>query len=348
MAGSEKRHSVGRDQAQSPFFVGVDLGGTNIKIGLVDDRGRALAYHTTPTKVNNGPEKGADRMGEGVREVVTKAGLQADQVQGVGLATPGTMDIPAGMLLDPHNLPGWQDFPIRDRVSHHCGYAVTFQNDANAAAYGEYWVGIGREYNSMVFLTLGTGVGGGIIIGDMLISGEHSHGAEVGHIIIDYHEDAREGPPGFCGRLEPYASATGLINRTREALAASDDSALQGKVADGAELTPILIGEAAAAGDTLAHRLIMDTAAYLGVGIVSLMHVIDPDVVVLGGAMNFGGPEKPLGREFLARVKQEIDKRAFPIPAERTELAFASLGGDAGYIGAAGLARRDYNQAQKH
>jgi len=346
MSPSDQRIRVSPPEAEPPLFAGIDLGGTNIKSGLVDNQGRTLAYHTTPTKVEQGPEDGARRMGECVHELLRQAGVQKDRLARVGLATPGTMDIPAGMLLDPHNLPGWKDFPVRERVHAHCGFEVTFQNDANAAAYGEYWVGKGREYNSMILLTLGTGVGGGIIIGDVLISGEHSHGAEVGHIIIDYHDDAREGPPGFTGRLEPYASATGLLNRAQEALSAGDATSLRGRVEGGEELTPILIGEEAKAGDGLSMRLIMETAAYLGVGIVTLMHVIDPDVVVLGGAMTFGGESDELGRKFLGRVQEEVNRRAFPIPAERTRLAYASLGGDAGYIGAAGLARRDHNQSQ--
>jgi glucokinase len=216
---------------------------------------------------------------------------------------------------------------------------VTYANDANAAAYGEYWVGMGDIYNSMLLLTLGTGIGGGIIINDQLIVGEQSHGGEVGHIIIDYHPDARRDSRGYTGRLEPYASATGLVHRTSEALAAGAKSSLRSRIEAGEELTPILIGEAADAGDEFAMRMIMDTAMYLGVGVVSLMHTIDPNIVVLGGAMTFGGNDHPLGRKFIDRVRQEVQLRAFPIPAQKTKIEYATLGGDAGYLGAAGLAR---------
>ena len=115
------------------------------------------------------------------------------------------------MLLKPINLKGWNDFPIRDRVSHHSGLPVSFENDANAAAYGEFWIGSGREYQSMILFTLGTGIGCGIIIGDTVIRGAHSHGGESGHIVIDFNENARLCDCGQCGHLEAYASATGII-----------------------------------------------------------------------------------------------------------------------------------------
>src|SRR5262249_45929616 len=161
-------------------------------------------------------EDGARRMGQAVLRAIDKIGIKRRDVGGVGLGSPGTMDIPAGMLIRPHNLPRWYDFPIRDRVIHHCGFPVTYANDANAPAYGEFWVGRGRDFHSMVLLTLGTGVGGGIIIGDLLVDGENSHGGELGHIIIDYTASARRCPCGQLGHLEAYASATAVIARSKE------------------------------------------------------------------------------------------------------------------------------------
>ena len=164
---SQDRRFIALEEAQAPFFVGVDLGGTNIKAGVVDDRGRPLSWLSVPTDADKGPEDAAARMGAAVLQAVQKAGLEPSAIARVGLGSPGTMDIPAGMLISPVNLKGWDNFPIRDRVSHHCGLPVTFANDAAAAAYGEFWVGSGREFHSMVLFTLGTGIGCGIIIGDM-------------------------------------------------------------------------------------------------------------------------------------------------------------------------------------
>ena len=281
-------------------------------------------------------------MGEAVHRAIREAGLEPAAIVRVGLGSPGGMDIPQGMLTTTINLTGWDNFPIRDRVSHYCRMPVTFENDANAAAYGEYWVGSGRDFQSMVLLTLGTGIGCGIIIGDLVVQGAHSHGGEAGHVIIDPSDEARMCGCGWRGHLEAYASATAVIKRTREALDAGRSSSLTNRLAAGDELTPKLIAEEAEQGDSLSNEIISETARYLGIGTVNVMHVVDPDVVLLGGAMTFGGSENELGRRFLGRVREVVQQLARPIPARDTILDFATLGGDAGYIGAAGVARLEY------
>jgi glucokinase len=339
---AQPRRFIAANEAKSPFFVGIDLGGTNIKVGVVDDLGRPLSWLSIPTEVPQGPEDAARRMGDAVRRAVHDAGLEPAAIVRVGLGSPGGMDIPKGMLTTAINLTGWDDFPIRDRVSHYCGLPVTFENDANAAAYGEYWVGSGRDFESMVLLTLGTGIGCGIIIGDLVVQGAHSHGGEAGHVIIDFNEEARMCGCGWRGHLEAYASATAVVKRTREALDAGRASSLSKRLAAGAELTPKLIAEEAESGDELATEIVLETARYLGIGTVNAMHVVDPAVVLLGGAMTFGGPERELGRRFLNRVREEVRRLARPVLARETVVDFASLGGDAGFIGAAGVARLEH------
>jgi glucokinase len=331
-------------QARQPLYAGIDLGGTNIKAALVDDEGRMLAFHTEPTHVSRGPEDGAARMGQAVHTLASMAGITAGDVARVGLGSPGPLDIPRGIVVRTGNFPGWDGFPLRDRVATHCGRDVTFANDANAAAYGEFWVGSGRDCSSLVLLTLGTGVGGGIIIGDLSIDGAHSHGSECGHIIVDPSDTARQCPCGKRGHLEAYASATAVKARAAEALRAGGRGSLARAVEAGEELTPILVGREAAAGDPLAVELVMETARWLGIGIVTFMHTIDPELVALGGAMNFGGDATPLGRAFLERIRREVRERTFPVLAAATTIGFASLGGDAGAVGAAGLARLDHRR----
>jgi glucokinase len=194
----------------------------------------------------------------------------------------------------------------------------------------------------MVLLTLGTGIGGGIVIGDLVVNGENSHGAECGHIIIDCNDNARVCPCGQPGHLEGYASATAVIKRTEEALAIGAVSSLTARLAAGEKLSPLMLTEEAEKGDALARHIIMETARYLGIGITSLIHTIDPQGVVLGGSMTFGGDDTPLGREFLERIRQEVRRRAFPVLAQRVMIDLALLEGDAGFIGVAGLARQDY------
>src|SRR5207244_4978722 len=171
-----------------------------------------------PTEAYKGQEQGLERMCETIRLAVDKAGLQPHQIAAIGVATPGTMDIPGGIILDPPNLHPWKNVPVRQTIHDVFKVPTAFQNDANAAAYGEYWVGAGKGAHSMVLFTLGTGVGGGIVIGDLVLEGEHSHGAELGHFKIEMSNPRQCG----CGRrgcLEAYASATAVVKRTLEALA---------------------------------------------------------------------------------------------------------------------------------
>lgn len=322
-----------------PLYAGIDLGGTNIKAALVDDEGRLVAFHTEPTHADRGPEDAAARMGRAVHTLARSVGLAGVDIARVGLGTPGPLDLDRGLILQTGNLPGWDDFPIRDRVASHCDREVTFANDANAAAYGEFWVGSGRDDDSLILLTLGTGVGGGIIIGDLNVEGSHSHGSECGHIIVDVAESARVCPCGRPGHLEAYASATAVKARTREVLQAGATGTLATAVKDGEQITPLLVARHAETGDPVAVELVCDAARWLAIGIVTLMHTIDPAAVILGGAMTFGREANPVGRMFLETIRREVARRTFPTLAARTAIRFASLGGHAGSIGAAGLAR---------
>lgn len=326
-----------------PFYVGIDLGGTNIKAGVVNDTGHPLSHVSVPTEAIKGPKLGVQSMVQAAEQAIVDAGLTKDRVTGVGLATPGTMDIPAGMLLDPPNLPGWTDFPVRDEVGRQLGLRTVLQNDANAAAYGEFWAGAARDANSLVFWTLGTGIGCGIILDHLIIEGAHSHGAECGHIIIEM-TNGRLCGTGQYGTLEAYAGAKAVIARCEEALQSGRESAISARIADGEPITPLLIGQLAEAGDALCDELVMETARYMGVGTVTLMHTIDPEMVLFGGGMTFGRNASPLGRRFIQEIRNEVKKRAFPTLSAKTVLDYASLGGDAGFIGAAGCARLKFGK----
>jgi glucokinase len=321
-----------------PLYAGIDVGGTNIKAGIVDSDGNPLGKASVPTDAIDGPEQGIANIQRVLDLAFENANVRRTEIRGVGLATPGTMDIPNGMLLNPPNLPGWDNFPIRQRTEAAIGIPTVLQNDANAAAYGEFWAGAAKDVESLVFWTLGTGIGCGIIIGDLIIEGRHSHGAECGHIIVQM-ESGRLCGTGQYGTLEAYCGAKALVKRCQENLDAGHASLLKEWIGRGEELTPLLIATAAEQGDQLADDLIMETARYMGVGTVTLMHTIDPDMVVFGGAMTFGAETTELGRRFLQEIKNEVKKRAFPIPYAKTILTYASLHNDAGFIGAAGCAK---------
>lgn len=324
-----------------PLFLGLDLGGTNVKAGVVDDGGNVLSSVSLPTEGRSGPDHGVRQIAAAGRLAVAKAGQSLEDIAAVGLATPGTMDIPSGMLIDPTNLPGWTNYPIRRNVALELGRPTILQNDANAAAYGEYWAGQARHARSLAFYTLGTGLGGGLIVEDHIIEGEHSHGAELGHVILEM-DNGRLCNTGQYGTAEAYCSATALLKGFREALEAGAATTVRARLEAGAELTPKLIADEAELGDHLSLELIMEMARYLGATITSAVHIIDPAMVLLGGAMTFGRDETRVGREFLQRVREEFRLRTFPTLAAKTVITWASLGGDAGFIGAAGCARRAY------
>jgi glucokinase len=336
---------VSADKAVRPLFVGIDVGGTSIKFGLVDDEGQTLAASSIPTDASAGPEDATLRMHLEFGELLASIDTDPDEVIGVGLVTPGPIDIPNGIVLTPSNLPTWRHYPIRDRLVERVCKPVIFGNDANAAAFGEYWVGGGKAYPSIILLTLGTGIGAGIIIGDLSIDGEHSHGSECGHIIIDYKEDARLCTCGHRGHLEAYTSAWAITQRAEEMLVTPCSTSVRDRLKLGANLSPLILAQEAERGDGFAMDIIMEAATFLGIGIVSLVHTIDPGAVILGGAMNFGGADSEVGKKFLDRVHDEFRRRAFPVCAEKTVIAFAQLGGNAGYVGAAGLARSAHHQS---
>ena len=321
-----------------PFYLGVDLGGTNIKSGVLDDEGRALSSVSRPTEADRGPEVGLENLVDAARRAVEASGVPWTQIRGIGLGSPGTMDIQKGVLLEPPNLPGWNQWPIRDKLAERLGRPTILQNDANAAAYGEYWVGAGRGTNSLVMFTLGTGIGCGIVENGLIIEGRHSHGAECGHIVIQM-EDGRLCSCGQYGHLEAYASATALVKRAQEALQEGEHSSLHKHLNQGT-LTAHAIDQASEAGDPLAVRLMHETARYLGVGATCLMHTIDPDIIVFGGGMIGAGVP------FLEKIRTVIRQVAFPLPARETRVEFAQLGGDAGFIGAGGCARMAFGKTQ--
>ena len=330
-------------------YVGIDLGGTNIKVGVLNDAGETLAYLSTPTLVERGADDATKRMAAAVHEAITKAGLKPSDVAGVGLGSPGTLDLPSGSLVRPSNLPGWDFFPIRDRLSEYSGLPVTFAHDGPAAAFAEYWVGAGKGEEGLILLTLGTGVGCGIVLNGHVWNGTHSHGGEAGHNLIDTSENARWCKCGQRGHLEAYASATGVANRTIEYVEAEFKTSLTPRVRARKrnDEVPKMFLEEAEKGDELAIRIVKETARYLSHGMISLIHTLDPSCLLLGGAMTFGGDETATGRLFLKTVEEETRSRIFLHLAERLRIAYATTGNAAGYIGAAGLARQEREESQQ-
>jgi glucokinase len=317
------------------LYVGLDVGGTTMKAAVVDDAGKAYPSATLLTEAYKGQEHGLNQMAATIRQAIAAAGKKESDIAAIGVGTPGTMDIPTGLILDPPNLRPWKNVPVRQFVADTFKIPTAFQNDANAAALGEYWIGAGRDVKSMVMFTLGTGIGGGIIVDDKVLEGQHSHGGELGHMKIDLGKNRRCG----CGRwgcLEAFASATSVVKRAQEAVAnVKGPSILKDLLTTTDEELPAKdVFEAADRGDEIAKKVVDDTAYYLAVGAMNLMHIIDPDMVVYAGGMTAAG------EPFLNRIKHYIKELAFPIPAAKTIVRYAALGSDAGIIGAAACGRQ--------
>ena len=326
-----------------PIFAGVDVGGTNTKVGLLSENGTVVAHDQFPTMSGNEPSIALSTAKHVIHKLLAANGLNHSDLMAVGLATPGPMDIPAGMILTPFNLPGWRNQNVKQILEELTNRPVTFANDASAAAFGEYWIGSGSKYSSIVMFTLGTGVGGGIIIDGMSIDGTNSHGSEIGHIVIDCSAEARICPCGAAGHLEAYCSATGIVKRCQDLLDEGNESVLQLPRTSADELNTYEIYEAALKDDGLANKIITETSDYLACGIVSLAHVIDPAAVLLGGAVNFGGEDSPVGAKFIQRIRERVKQISLPRIGEALKIEFASLQAQAGFIGAAGMAKHEYD-----
>lgn len=315
-------------------YVGVDIGGSSIKAGLVSARGEVRFRLRAPLPLEHGRESLLAALDECIEACLAQA--STGDVGGIGIAAPGTMDLEAGVILQPFNLPEWEDLPLRQLAAARFERPVILQNDANAAAYGEYWAGAGRGSRSLMFWTLGTGVGGGIVLNGEVLTGAHGHAGECGHTIIQADGGPRS-DYGIHGSVELYVGGRALVRRCHEALDAGKTSRLREVSSN---ITPVEIAAAADQGDELARQLIRETARYLGIATVNVMHTVNPELILIGGAMTFGGAGSPIGELFLGELRRTVRETAFRIPAARTQIEFASLGNDAGFIGAAGCMHR--------
>lgn len=319
-------------------YIGVDVGGQTIKAGVVDQQGQPVGeLSIVPTESERGNDHFLNQLCIAVKESAATAHINIKQVRAIGVATPGLMDIPKGILTYPVNMPALSNVPVRDYVQKFFNIPTAFQNDANAAAYGEFWAGAGRGTRSLVLFTLGTGIGCGIVWDSKIIEGENSHGAEVGHIIIQAWGGRMCGC-GHAGHLEAYASETALRKIMTEHLSQHHTQASplhQLSITDG--LSARTLFRAVELGDTDANQIVQEAAYALAVGATCMMHTIDPEIVLFGGGMSVAA-----GPSFLNRIRNSIQTIAFPIPAKHTRIEYASLAEKAGYIGAAGWAKHLY------
>ncbi|MHB8157167.1 MAG: ROK family protein [Desulfocucumaceae bacterium] len=309
--------------------VGVDLGGTKIYTALADSRGRILAEVKAPTCAAEGPEAVIKRIVETVGRVRGFAPTAVPIALGIG--SPGPLDRAAGVVYSSPNLPGWTDMPLRDSLEEATGIRVLLDNDANLGALGEYYYGAGQGARNMVYVTVSTGIGGGLILDGHIYRGAGGGAGEIGHTVL-----VPGGPLCACGRsgcLEALSSGTAIADRARELVAAGRGKAIL-REAGGSpgDITSISVARAAWANDPEAKEIIAAAGLYLGMGMASLINILNPERLVLGG----GALEA--GRLFWDSMISELSARALGPALRDVQVIKSGLGGKAGLMGAVALA----------
>lgn len=315
--------------------IGIDLGGTNIAVGVVDDDCKIIGRAVTKTRAERPAAEIVADMAATARQAVENAGLTMDDVEAVGVAAPGSVNPETGVIEYANNI-GFLNTPVGSELTRLLGKPVTLGNDANLAAYGELIAGAGKDASSMIAVTLGTGVGGGIIIDRKVYTGFNFAGAELGHFVIV--ENGEQCTCGLNGCLEAYASASALIRQTKEAMRQNPDSKMWelcgGNLEEADGRTAF---DAMRAGDEAGARVVDTYIGHLATGIISIINIFQPEIVCIGGGICNEG--ETLMAPLREKVFGSVYNRSAD-PSRQTKLVRASLGNDAGIIGAARIFRQ--------
>ena len=307
------------------WIVGIDLGATKIALGLIDPLDRIVAQRRIPTEVTAGPEAAVERI------VASIAELQAElppgnRVAAAGICSPGPLDHETGLIIDPPNLTGWRNVPLREMLESRLDMPVVLEHDAKASALGEYHYGVGRNAGSMVYIVVGTGVGAAIIIDGQIYRGMHNSAGEVGHITID--RDGEKGSSGIRGNVESFMSGPALAYHYQCLLEQAGRPTVQQPI------TGKWVAEQAAAGDDLAKQVLMHAGQALGVAVASLAMVLDIELYVIGSSV------AKAGDLFLEPARQMAPAYCFESVASRVKILPAGLGDDGPILGCGWLARQ--------
>lgn len=310
------------------YIVGIDVGGTNIVAGTVAEDGSEIhGVLSEPTGVEGGPDAVVDRIVRLAK--ASMAAVPAKHIAGAGIGSPGPLDTKTGVVLLTPNL-GWVNMPLRDRVAAGLGMPATLDNDANCAVFGEWWRGAARGAQHVIGLTIGTGIGGGIVLGGDLYRGASDIAGEVGHMTID--STGRRCKCGNYGCLEAYASGPAIAARAAEGIEAGADSTLPTYVDnDLSKITAQVVYKAAHDGDEFALEVVRDTAKFLGAGVASLINIFNPEVVVICGGVTLAGDK------LFVPLRSEVKRRAFKPAVDICRILPGELPGTAGVYGAAAV-----------
>ncbi len=313
------------------LVVGVDLGATKIAAGLVRGEREILSRVRVLTMAEEGPRAVMDRIVSCVRHLMEAVLPEAGPVKAVGICSPGPLDQRRGVVLSPPTLPGWHDIPLKAIVEEEVALPTFIEHDAKAAALAEYYLGAGQGCRDMVYITVSTGIGAGIIMDGKLLRGCANVAGEIGHMTIDVN-----GPPCICGQrgcVEAFASGPAIARATQQAIAAGVRSRITELAGDPDEITAEVVTQAAQEGDALACHILSEAGAYLGVGIANLANLLNPSCVVIGGGVS------KAGELLLEPLRQAVQQWAYSVAAEPLTVVPSALGDDVGILGAAIVAQ---------
>jgi glucokinase len=310
------------------YLLGIDLGGTNVKVAVVTRDGVVIAKEKVKTHAKRGLDHVIQTMADAALGLLAKSGIDKSAILAAGIGAPGPMNWQTGIVYAPPNLPGWKDVPLAQLMQDRLGIRSFVDNDANCACYGEFWRGAGRDVQHMCLMTLGTGVGGGIVIWGRLLRGLDGTAGEIGHMTVEHN-----GRPCGCGShgcLEAYASATGLVRTAMEGLDNGVETALRGFLPD--DVTSRTIAELARDGDLFCTSVVQETGRWLGVAAADLINLLNPEMIAFAGGL------ADAGDILFDPIRGTAKAMAFEVPARRARIVRAELGTNAGVIGAAGCA----------
>lgn len=307
------------------YKIGVDVGGTNVKIALVDKKGGIVYSNTVPTRVEMGYEYTISNIKQAIYDLMKETKTSKEVIEGIGFGFPGQVDCENGIVRIAPNIPGWVNVPIASIIEQEFGIPTRVDNDVRCAALGELNFGAGRGCQNLICITVGTGIGSGLIINGKLVRGANNAAGEIGHIKLQM----QNGPICGCGDtgcLEAFASGPAIVAMAEEYIKGGKSTKYR-ELAN-PEITPYIVAEAAKQGDTVAKRIYEIIGEYIGIGLSSVVNLLNPERIVIGGGVADAGPL------LCDPIKRTIAERAMPIQADSVQIVPAELGNSAGVIGA--------------
>ncbi len=310
--------------------IGIDVGGTNVKIALVDENGKIIYSNSVPTYAQMGYEYTVNNIKQAIRDLMKETNTESKDIQGIGFDFPGQVDYKTGVVKLAPNIPGWVNVPIAQMIEDEFHIPTRIDNDVRCAALGELKFGAGKGCENFVCITVGTGIGSGLVINGQLVRGAANAAGEIGHIKLQMHG----GPICGCGDtgcLEAFASGPSIVAMAVDYLKSGKSAKFREMAGVDGEITPYIVAKAAEAGDPVAKRIYEIMGEYIGMGLVSVINLLNPEKVIIGGGVAESGDL------LLAPIRKTIKERAMVIAGESVEIVPAQLGNSAGVIGASML-----------